>query len=990
MSVRLRLLMMNVMSGSCVAAGVLVGGLLVPGLAAGAPPDRVSIRSDGAQSNGPSSGAATSGDGECVAFYSDASNLIPQALGGDTNQVRDVFVFDRRTRLSQRVSVSTEGVQGNGPSQAQGFLPAINETCSCVAFSSDASNLVAGDTNGASDVFVRDLTTPPTTSRVSVGEGGQSNGTSSFPSVSADCRFVAFQSTGSNLVAGDTNNASDIFVRDRLAGTTVRVSVGAGGQANGRSITPAMSADGRCVAFATAATNLLGPDTNGRLDVYVACDGAVTCRASVSSAGEQANDDSFLPSLSANGRLVAFKSLASNLVPNDSNGAADVFVHDCQAGTTELISVSTRGEIGDDNSFPPSISGDGRFVAFGSFSSNLAQGMNTRGKSQIYVRDRQAGTTLLISQTPFGNPGNGSAPDIPPSISLSGDFVAFASFASDLSAGDTNETSDAFLGENATATPTRTPTPIACEDTEDCPRGQVCVGGICQVPTATPTSTPTIACDDNGDCPAGQVCSGGICRFPTPTATPTPPIACFIDLDCPVDYVCIDGICRIVRCSEDADCPGGRTCKDGVCQPIPITPSPLPTCMEDADCPEPDRCRAMVCVPPRPCDDNDPELDRVNCRGERETCVGGACECGGDCNLDGIVFGNEISIGVGILGGVTPLSQCPAADIVLPLDNEVMGNEITLAVLNLGYGCPGEGLPLVFGGRADQVRTIEIGAGTGSVGGTAAVTVSLTGGGDVATAQLDILFNSAVFSLDNPEAACSLSSRLRGTHELRAFRPQRPATQPGISRVRFFVGDLLFPVESFTEGPLFTCNFEIDASAVPGNFVVVGERVNIGDVNGDVFDGRVTDGSITVTECDGDDDCPENRVCRNGVCRFTCETTEDCPEGLECVEGVCLPPQPTPTVTPTLTVSRTPTNTPAATNTVTRTRTPAATVTVTNTPEPTTTATRTRTQTHTFTTTPTSKKKGGGGGCALQSPRVDPGAIVTMLLPALLLFRRRR
>ncbi len=144
-------------------------------------------------------------------------------------------------------------------------------------------------------------------------------------------------------------------------------------QADGASITPSISADGRCVAFASAATNLLPgtPDTNRVLDIYVACDGVVTCRASVSSAGDEPDQMSFLPALSADGNIVAFKSNATNLVPGDLNQSADVFVHNCATGETQRVSVGDSGQEGNDIAIPPTISGDGRFVAFGSFASNL-------------------------------------------------------------------------------------------------------------------------------------------------------------------------------------------------------------------------------------------------------------------------------------------------------------------------------------------------------------------------------------------------------------------------------------------------------------------------------------------------------------------------------------------------------------------------------------------------------------------------------------------
>lgn len=839
--------------GLVVAALVLFGGG-----ASAQTVERVSIRPDGAQGNARSSGPDTDATGTCVAFWSDASNLLP--LGADSNGVRDVFLFDRATDQLQRVSVSSTGEQGNRASQSEGFLPSVADDCSCVAFSSDATNLVPDDANQTTDIFVRDLLAAAT-ERVSISsDGSGANGPSVFPSVDADCDRVAFHSKASNLVPDDTNGVTDVFVFDRDTGETIRFSTGAGGEeADGRSITPSISADGRCVAFASAATNLLGPDNNRRLDIYVACDGVVTCRASVSTSGVEANGDSFLPSLNADGRIVAFKSLASNLVPGDTNGAADVFVHDCDKGTTERVSVNSRGEQGNDHSFPGTISGDGRFVAFGSFATNMAVGKGTNGQAQIYVRDREQMITVMVSVSPSGQAGNGSPPDMPPSISRNGAFVAFASLASNLVPGDTNEVMDAFIAENVLGPV------IPCVVDEDCPEGQECVDGVCR-PIVTETPTPTIT----GTPPTAT---------PTSTRTPTPEIDCFFDLDCPENHVCIDGICRVVVCETDEDCTEGRICEDGLCQSIPLTPTPLPTCISDEDCPEPDRCRAGVCVPPRVCDDEDAVVDRLNCRGVRETCVGGTCECGGDCNFDGIVFGNEISVALNILGGATPLSECPAADIIFPPDEQVMGNEITLAVLNLGFGCPGEGLPLeLFEDRSDEIRTLEIGSTSGAPGQTVDVPISISGGGEVATAQMDLLFDSDVLRLVDPDEPCTVSARLQATHTLGAFLPQRPATPPGVQRLRLFVGDVAFPVEEFDEGPIATCRFEIVAGASPGTVALTGERLNIGDPAGNVFGASVVPGSVTVTEGECvPQNCPAfpRQTCVGGSCACTGDCNGD-------------------------------------------------------------------------------------------------------------------
>ncbi|MGH7291066.1 MAG: TolB family protein, partial [Myxococcota bacterium] len=425
----------------------------------------------------------------CVAFFSDATNLLPSGPGGDSDGFTDVYLYDRGTDQTTRVSVGLDGEPPNGPSQAQRFRPSIDADCSCVAFSSDASNLVANDTNGRTDAFVRNLDAA-TTLLVSNGIGGApANGASSFTSVTADCAQVAFHSVASNLVDGDSNMTSDVFSYDIPTGETTLVSVGPGGvQGNGPSITPSYSADGRCIAFASGATNLIAgvSDTNNTLDIYVSCDGVVTCRASVNSAGVEANSMSFLPALSADGSIVAFKSNATNLVSDDRNQSADVFVHSCVTGQTERVSVGDQGQEGNDIAIPPSISGSGRFVAFGSFASNLLAGVSTNGNSQVYVRDLEKDTTILVSSSVDGLPGNGPVPDIPPSISQDGGWVAFQSLATNLTTTDTQGHLDAYIRANITAGPTQ-PT-----------------GTKTHTPLPTPTPTRPVPCQRDTDCPVGQ------------------------------------------------------------------------------------------------------------------------------------------------------------------------------------------------------------------------------------------------------------------------------------------------------------------------------------------------------------------------------------------------------------------------------------------------------------------------------------------------------
>jgi Tol biopolymer transport system component len=349
------------------------------------------VDSAGNEADGGSDEPAISADGRFVAFESGASNLV----SGDSNGQSDVFVHDRQTGATERVSVDSAGNQADGGSGK----PAISADGRFIAFESDATNLVAGDTNGESDVFVRDRQTG-VTERVSVdSEGNQAAGGSGddeaaggsgAPAISADGRFVAFASAATNLVDGDANSKSDVFVHDRQTGATERVSVdGHGNEGDGSSTWPAISADGRFVAFESMATNLVSRDFNRDQDIFVHDrQTGATERVSVSSDGKQASSPSDVPSISADGRLVAFVSGANNLVPGDTNRFyfADVFVHDRQTGATERVSVNSAGNQGNDYSGLPAISADGRFVAFLSLAGDLAP---VAGYGQhVFVRDR--------------------------------------------------------------------------------------------------------------------------------------------------------------------------------------------------------------------------------------------------------------------------------------------------------------------------------------------------------------------------------------------------------------------------------------------------------------------------------------------------------------------------------------------------------------------------------------------------------------------------
>ncbi len=407
-----------------------------PTLAADPRTRRVSVSSTEGQAGSDSYDPSVSADGRYVTFESFASDLV----ANDTNGALDVFVRDRQTGITKRVSVSSAGSEANSYSRD----PSISADGRYVAFESGANNLVANDTNGKTDIFVRDHLTG-LTKRVSVSSGeGQANSHSFQPSISADGRHVAFMSKARDLVANDTNGALDVFVRDRREGSTRRVSISSGeGQADSGSSYPSISADGRYVAFESTASDLVANDTNGALDVFVRDRReGTTRRMSISSGEGQADSGSSYPSISADGRYVAFQSSASDLIADDTNGSYDVFVRDRQQGETRRVSISSAGIEGDRSSFVPSISADGRYVAFHSAARNLVAN-DTNGKADVFVRDRQQGVTRRVSLTSSGSQADERS--WLPSISADGRYVAFESDASNLVANDTNGRFDVFV-----------------------------------------------------------------------------------------------------------------------------------------------------------------------------------------------------------------------------------------------------------------------------------------------------------------------------------------------------------------------------------------------------------------------------------------------------------------------------------------------------------------------------------------------------------------
>ncbi len=423
---------------SGLALGLIGTVLWVPAMAA-TPGDvtlRMSVGPHTPQANAQSVAGNTTADGRLVVFTSAASNLTKT----DTNHATDVFVRDRRLGSTYRASLTAGDQQANGPSWG-GYISANGRY---VVFESDATNLVPGDTNGHTDVFVRDLATG-TTRRASVSSlGADGNGASTKARIAAAGEYVFFVSDASNLVVGDTNGRRDAFVWNGRTGATNRVSVSSSGvQGNGTTWAGDISAGGRFVAFLSSAKNLVPNDVNAATDVFVHNMATGATRViSVSTAGLQADGGSGPPAISANGRFVVFGSIASNLVSHDQVGVNDVFLRDRARGTTSRISVSAGGIPGNGPSGTPVISPTGRFVAFVSGATNLVPG-DTNGYRDVFVRDLQARTTIRVSVSTAGAQANG--PSARPAITVGGRWVLFDSPASNLVGTDTNGVQDVFV-----------------------------------------------------------------------------------------------------------------------------------------------------------------------------------------------------------------------------------------------------------------------------------------------------------------------------------------------------------------------------------------------------------------------------------------------------------------------------------------------------------------------------------------------------------------
>ena len=404
--------------------------------------ERVSVAFDRSETDGDSWACSISSDGRFVAFYSDATNIVHS----DTNEVGDIFVFDRETGINERVSIASDGSQAND----EPFTCSLSSNGRFVAFGSYATNLVPNDTNDAVDVFVRDLE-KGITERVSVAsDGSQANGDSYWVALNFDGHVVAFVSEATNLVVGDANNSSDIFLHDRKLRITKRVSVASDGtEANDESIFARLSSNGRYVAFLSHASNLVPNDPNGFVADCFVHDHQIheTELIYESAAYVGPGGGTFLssPSLSPDGRFVGFDSWSEDLVPGDTNKSPDAFLIDRETGIIERCSVSSDGSEADYGSNTPEISADNRFVVFGSAATNLVPN-DLNGYMDVFVKHRETGQIERVSITFNGSDGDDVSFD--PHISLDGKYIAFSSYAENLVENDSNGYMDVFIVSN--------------------------------------------------------------------------------------------------------------------------------------------------------------------------------------------------------------------------------------------------------------------------------------------------------------------------------------------------------------------------------------------------------------------------------------------------------------------------------------------------------------------------------------------------------------
>lgn len=406
--------------------------------------ERVSLGTGSVEGNLDSYYISVSEDASIVTFESFVSNWGPDQQG--LNFV-DIFVRDRNTDTTRKISVGPSGVGGDQRS----FDPFVSEDGRYVSFISYATNLVPGDTNrhdyvdDGLDVFFYDWVTN-SLKRVSLTWDGKEIDGNSVGTITPDAKLVVFASNGINVESTPSNAArvNAIYVRDLQTGDIERITKAPGGAyPNGTVVRATPSYDGRFIVYLSDATNLVS-DSNGYRDVMLYDRQTQQTRLiSKPIGGGQSNGDSSPAAISSDGRYIAFRSYATNLVPNDTNGKSDIFVYDRVLNTMELVSVSSSGAQGNEDSKDPAICGNGRFVSFTSEATNLVT-LPHNGERQVYVHDRVTQTTFLATGSDTFM-GNGRAHRS--TLSADCSTIGFATEASNMIANDTNGHRDLFVAD---------------------------------------------------------------------------------------------------------------------------------------------------------------------------------------------------------------------------------------------------------------------------------------------------------------------------------------------------------------------------------------------------------------------------------------------------------------------------------------------------------------------------------------------------------------
>jgi hypothetical protein len=424
-------------------------GLLLAGTASAF--ERINISTAGDQANDEGFFSEASSNGRFVIFESRATNLVPN----DTNFVGDVFLRDRQLQTTELLSVGLGGGPAFGGISTN---PHLSADMAFATFSSRSTNLVAGDFNGVEDAFVRDLGSG-VIERISVHTNGAEGDGASQPSgLSATGRYVVFKSFATNLVDSDTNTTPDIFVRDRMSGTTERVNVSSTGSEGNQAQVPdifagsgSITSDGRFVAFATIASDLVAGDTNDATDVFLRDRTlGTTTRISVSAAGVQGDDETRTVVVSADGRYAAMGSLANNLVAVDTNTfTTDIFLRDLTTGETTLVNRNEQGTQSVNNILH-GLSANGRWLVWSTTTVTLIPNDPETAPNvfDIFVYDR---TTGEIARVTAGS--NTTEASSRATISADGRTIAFRSGDPDLVANDTNGLNDYFTAPNPLSAP---------------------------------------------------------------------------------------------------------------------------------------------------------------------------------------------------------------------------------------------------------------------------------------------------------------------------------------------------------------------------------------------------------------------------------------------------------------------------------------------------------------------------------------------------------